>query len=446
MKTLDQLVSELNSFDPDMRRNALIEIASSSDVDSIREGVDLNMHFHSFFSYNAESYSPTRIAWEARRSGMVAAGLCDFDVLDGLEEFLEAGRILGLRVTVNLETRAYLADYAGVDISSPGEAGVTYIMGAGFARMPEESSDQAHALAGYRERADQRNVSLVDRINAELPQIAINYERDVLPLTPANSATERHIISAYVDKAADVAATQDDLVRLWCDILAKEPNEVESLLQNRVKLEDVVRQKLAKRGGVGYIAPSVDTFPSVEDFIAWVLSCEAIPMITWLDGTSEGEEDGQAMLECMRDKGAAALNIIPDRNWNVSDADEKAIKTGKLKDIIEAADSMGLPVNIGTEMNRAGLPFTDNLSCSALSPYRGTFTRGAAIMVGHTLLLRYADYSYTGDRASQDFGDMTRKNDFFASVGMMPPVGQSLAKELEEMGRDKALVWFRSSI
>jgi len=92
------------------------------------------MHFHSFFSYNAEGWSPSHIAWEAKQAGLYAAGLCDFDVLDGQEEFLHAGELLGLRATVNVETRVFLPEYADKEISSPGEPGVSYIMGAGFAR------------------------------------------------------------------------------------------------------------------------------------------------------------------------------------------------------------------------------------------------------------------------------------------------------------------------
>ena len=95
------------------------------------------MHFHSFFSYNAEGWSPSHIAWAAHRAGLYAAGLCDFDVLDGLEEFLQAGELLALRATVNLETRAFVPEYASAEINSPGEPGVTYIMGGGYAAVPE---------------------------------------------------------------------------------------------------------------------------------------------------------------------------------------------------------------------------------------------------------------------------------------------------------------------
>ncbi|MBN2301773.1 MAG: hypothetical protein JXN60_04575 [Lentisphaerae bacterium] len=444
MKSLEQLVSDLNSFDPLVRKNALRLLADSRAAAFPVEGVNLNMHFHSFFSYNAKSYSPSRIVWEAKNVGLFAAGLCDFDVLDGLEEFLDAGRMLELRVAVALETRVYLEEYADVEISSPGEPGVTYIMGAGFARELVGGSKQAAGLADYKIRAGQRNKALIDRINARLPTIALDYEKDVLPLTPAGGATERHIVTAYINKARTVAKNAEEFISLWSSVLGENSTNMEKLMANQPAFEEAVRKKLAKRGGLGYIQPSIGAFPPAQDFIDWVLSCDAIPMITWLDGTSDGEKDGCAMLECMRDKGAAALNIIPDRNWNVSDPKEAARKVSLLDDIVTTAESMDLPINIGTEMNKQGLPFVDSLTCKALQPYRDTFTRGAAVMVGHTVLLRYADYSYIGRKAKNDIGRLSDRNKFFETIGRLAPLNESQAKRLEDMGTEKALDWFRN--
>ena len=115
-----RLIEQLDSFDPAERRQALKALAECGGASLPAPSERVNMHLHSFFSYNTKGYSPSHIAWEARRQGLYAAGLCDFDVLDGLEEFLAAGQALGLRATVNLETRAFFSDYAQVDINSPG--------------------------------------------------------------------------------------------------------------------------------------------------------------------------------------------------------------------------------------------------------------------------------------------------------------------------------------
>jgi len=396
------------------------------------------MHFHSFFSYNAKNWSPSHIAWASRKAGLYAAGLCDFDVLDGLAEFLAAGRTLGLRVTVNVETRAFVNDYDDKEISSPGEPGVAYVMGAGYAREIPDGTPQAADLAGYRQRARSRNTDLIDRINPHLGQVVVDYETDVLPLTPTGAATERHIIRAYTSQARKVLGDGSELVRFWAELLGIPCSEVEELLDNIAGLEEVVRARLVKRGGLGYEEPSSDTFPRVEDFMGWVASCGAVPMATWLDGTSAGEKDGRALLECMRSNGAAALNIIPDRNWNMADPDAKAVKIRNLAEIVGHAEDMGLPINIGTEMNKDGLPFVDDLDCEALLPHKAPFLRGARIMTGHTILARYAGLSYVGDRADAEFRSVQEKNRCFERVGALPPLDQAGANDLEELGEDKA--------
>lgn len=441
------LESSLDAFDPDTRARALDALMHDHKGSLPQsDGTNLNMHLHSFFSYNAEGWSPSRLAWECRKTGLFAAGLCDFDVLDGLEEFLQAGLTLGLRATVNLETRAYLNDYADHDITSPGEPGVTYIMGAGFSRLPEPDSAGANGQAALSDRAQTRNRALLDRINPHVNAIAVDYDTDVLPLTPTGSATERHIISAYVNKLNSTFGTTDAAAAYLAPILGHDKETTLSLLADRPKLEDVIRAKLAKRGGVGYEQPSADTFPAIEDFLSWVISCNAVPMATWLDGTHDGEKDGRAMLECLQEKGAAALNIIPDRNWNLSDPEERATKIANLNTIIAIANDMHLPVNIGTEMNKHGLPFVDELSVDALAPHQDTFRRGAAIMVGHTTLERYANFGYCSAAAAAEFSDTAAKNVFFNAVGSLPPVDRKQAEALRSLGPEHTIASLHDKI
>ncbi len=50
----------------------------------------VNMHCHTFFSFNAYGHSPTSLAWLAKKRGFAAVGIVDFDVLDAVDEFLAA--------------------------------------------------------------------------------------------------------------------------------------------------------------------------------------------------------------------------------------------------------------------------------------------------------------------------------------------------------------------
>lgn len=439
MKTDNETIEKLDAFDDGTRRAALRALARDASFASA--GTNVNMHCHSFYSYNADGWSPSHIALEARQQSLYAVGLCDFDVLDGLDEFLTAGALLGIRATVNLETRAYVRALADVDISSPGEPGVSYVMGAGFVRLPGKDTAQAEGLDLYRRNARARNEALLARINPQVPDIALDYERDVLPLTPAGVATERHIVRAYVGRAAAAFETETALAEFWARLLKTDYESALELQAGRAALEDKVRSRFAKRGGLGYEQPSEDTFPPIEEFMTWVASCGAVPMATWLDGTSGGERDPEALLGCMRTAGAAALNIIPDRNWNIADAETRATKIANLNAVIAVANRLDMPINIGTERNKAGLPFYDDLATDALRPHRETFLRGARIMVGQTYLLRFADMSYVGERALSEWPAAKDRNDVFDRVGAISPPNEDSAADLVQMGPEKAFDW-----
>ncbi len=440
----DPLLLRLDTFSAKDRDQALRALAAQTSFPP--EGGNVNMHMHSFFSYNAAGASPSRLAFEARRAGLWAAGLCDFDVLDGLEEFLRAGLVLGLRATVNLETRVFFRDYADREINSSGEPGVAYIMGAGFARAPVSTAPEGRTLAAWRRQAASRNMALIARINPHVPEIGIALERDVMPLTPHDTPTERHIIRAYCRKAAAVFPA-DSGAAFWARTLGLGSAAAAALLRDAPALEEKVRARFAKKGGFGYEQPTEKTFPPADAFIAWVLACGAIPMITWLDGTSAGEADPEALLENLCAKGCAAANIVPDRNWNVKEPAQAARKQANLRAFVEACAARRLPINIGTELNKDGLPFADDLAGPALAPYADLFRQGAAILAGHTLLLRYGGFGYAGAAARARFGeDRATQNRFFEAVGRLPPLTEPRAAELAALGPEKAFEQLEKAI
>jgi hypothetical protein len=240
----------LCSFDSKERAACLHELSGAGLTPDGSERGNVNMHIHSFFSYNAEGWSPTRIAWECAKRGLDAAGLIDFDVLDGLPEFFAAGERLGLRTLVGVESRVFYAEFADKEIDSPGEPGVHYIDGIGFCGIPEPGTPAAKGLQRWRDSAQKRNMELVARINPRVPEIAIDYVTQVLPLSPGRCPTERHIIAAYVDHAQR-RLEGEALAAFWGRILGRPADETVALLKNRTKMEEVVRARFAKRGGFG---------------------------------------------------------------------------------------------------------------------------------------------------------------------------------------------------
>ncbi len=173
---------QLNSFAGTERRAALNALLGAGSPQP-QTTETANMHCHTFFSFNAYGLSPTALVWLARQRGYGLMGIVDFDVLDAVDEFLDACDLLAVRGSAGIETRVFVPEFAGREINSPGEPGVLYHMGIGFTtgRVPQHVQP---LLANLRRTAEERNRGLIDRVNAYLDPVQIEYEADVLPLTP----------------------------------------------------------------------------------------------------------------------------------------------------------------------------------------------------------------------------------------------------------------------
>ncbi|MFW6188938.1 MAG: hypothetical protein ACOC7T_00765 [Planctomycetota bacterium] len=432
----EKLVQQLDSFDESERGEAVRRLALALPGQAEREPkAEVNLHCHTFFSYNAFGWSPSRFAWEAAGYPLEAAGIVDFDVLDGVEEFLRAGRRFGLKSAAGFESRVFIPEYRDRVINSPHEPGIYYLAGTGFVGPPEPGTPAAATLQAMGECAQRRNRQKTARINEHLAPVTIDYDEDVLPLTPAGNATERHMLVAYERRAREVLEGEAALAQFWSEKLEEPLRYVEELLDDVVGLKKLIRSRLMKHGGVGYAPPEEGSFPSLDEVVRMTRECGAIPSGCWLDGTRAGEEDPLRHFSFLRDKGIPTLTVIPDRNWNVDDPKERALKVQKLHEALDAAAELEMPVLVGTEMNKAGQKFVDTFSAPALEPYRQRFLDAAHLVWGHTLLKSTSGVGYTGAWADEHFGeDRAARNGFFARVGARPHPDRESREALSELG------------
>jgi hypothetical protein len=411
---MTDLETQLNDFSP-LKRAEALQALVSADIPHPDEQDVVNLHCHTFFSFNAYGYSPMALAWLAKQKGFKALGIVDFDVLDGVDEFLEACECVAVRGSVGMETRLYIPEFSTREINSPGEPGIYYYMGIGFtsSQVPEAV---APILTDMRSRATQRNRVMVDRLNAHLSPVTVNYDRDVIPLTPAGNATERHLLSAYLKTAADYFA---DPAHFWAEKLNLSEEQVRAQITNIPNFQNTIRTKLMKRGGVGYAQPGPDTFPGLEEVNRLITVCGALPCATWLDGMSAGEQAMEELLELLIARGVAALNIIPDRNWNIADPELRHRKVKKLYEVAELAQKLNLPLNIGTEMNSHDQKLVDDFDAPELAPLRESFLAGAYFVYGHTRMQRVLGLGYQSEWAKSHLPTRYERNDFYTRVGRL---------------------------
>jgi hypothetical protein len=401
----ERLEHELDDFDPGRRREALAALWRN--VESAKEvlpepGAEVNLHAHSFFSYNAYGYSPSRFAWAARKRGLAAAGVVDFDVLDGVEEFIAAGRLIGLRTCASLESRVFVPEFSRLVINSPGEPGVAYNMGVGFPRALSHPF-----LTEMRSAAEKRTRDMMSRVNAYLDPVALDFDRDVAPLTPSGNATERHLCAAYERKAVEVLPEAAGRAAFWRERLGDAPAASS-------ELQGLIRAKTMKKGGVGYVAPDSGSFPEMAKMNRFVTEAGAIPTVTWLDGASEGERRMEEFVDVAMASGAAALNVIPDRNYGPNVG---ADKLKNLYDVVALAERRGFPVIAGTEMNAPGQKFVDSFDSDELKPLAPIFLRSAFIVYAHTVLQRECGLGYLSAWAKASFSSPAAKNQYFEATG-----------------------------
>jgi hypothetical protein len=435
---IEEIEHDLDSFDPKQRRNALSALSEkvkSGEIILPDPGTAVNLHCHTFFSYNTYGYSPSKFAWLARRAGLAVAGVVDFDVLDALDEFLDACRLLGLKGCAGLETRVFVPEFEDRVINSPGEPGISYHMGVGFpsANVPES---QKVFLAGLRQTAQQRNRDLMGRVNKHLHPVELDYDRDVLMLTPSGNATERHICSAYAHKAAEIFDQPEELANFWSERLGVEVTT--SQLPDSRDLLNAIRAKTMKRGGVGYVQPDRGSFPRMADTNHFILAAGGIPVHTWLDGTSDGEKAIEELLEVAMSTGAAAINVIPDRNYTPG---ASSIKLDNLYHVVELAEKLHLPVVEGTEMNSPGQKFVDDFASKELEPLVPVFLKGAHIVYAHSVLQRKCGLGYTSEWAKKNFQNVAGKNGFFEQFGSLlkPEKQENLAGLSKDLNPEEIL-------
>ncbi|MBX3178634.1 MAG: hypothetical protein KF886_14840 [Candidatus Hydrogenedentes bacterium] len=437
----DALEAQLNDFSAEKREealDALLDLAADGLIELPEPTRAFNLHCHSFFSFNGYGYSPTALAWIARCKGLSALGIVDFDVVDGVDEFLSACKLLGIRAGAGMETRIFIPEFADRVINSPGEPGICYYMASGLTTSNVSDGALVHELKRI---SAGRTRNLVERVNTLLDATALDFEADVLPLTPNGNATERHVCAAYDARAKAAFPDPADRAAYWAKKLDTPVEKIAAILDDGPALQGLIRSKTMKSGGVGYVQPDGADFPRMEQVNQFAVESGGFPMHTWLDGLSDGEQAIEELLDLAMGKGAAALNIIPDRNWNIADPAVRAKKVEALHHVVRIASDRNLPVMVGTELNAHGQPFADNFDAPEMAPLFDSFQRGAFILHAHTVLQSVGGMGYLSPWAARHFPGAVERNAWFAKLGAEVLYPDVVAAEMvdDELAPDRVL-------
>ena len=122
---------------------------------------------------------------------------------------------VGVRSSCGIETRTFFPASSHAKPALP--AGRAVALTLALALPPAQRRLQP-MLDALRASSRRRNLDILERVNAHLHPVRVDYDRDVLPLTPAGSATERHMVEATihaVEMGASILPPSGPIASTW---------------------------------------------------------------------------------------------------------------------------------------------------------------------------------------------------------------------------------------
>lgn len=288
----------------------------------------INNHIHTTYSFSP--YSPTAAVYAARMEGLCTAGIIDHDSISGAREFLRAAELVNMPVTIGMECRASMegTSLAGRRTNNPDQVGVSYMT---LQSVPHDKIDEVNAFfEPYRQARHRRNRAMVEKINALLDGLQLDYDREVLPLSEAGEGggvTERHLMyalaKAMVQKVGKGEAMVEYLASIGLNLSEKQKTQ---MLDTAYAFYEYDLLGILKSAFVPKIyIDATDECPNVRDVAALCKRVDALLCYAYLgDVTASVTGDKKAqkfeddylddVIACIKECGIRAVTYMPTRN------------------------------------------------------------------------------------------------------------------------------------
>lgn len=288
----------------------------------------VNNHIHTTYSFSP--YSPTAAVYAARAEGLCTAGIVDHDSIAGAREFIEAGEIAGIPTTIGMECRVSMAGtpLEGRRTNNPDQVGVSYMTLQGVPHDKIEFLNDWFAL--YRAARNVRNEKMVARVNALLPDIGLDFARDVLPLSEfrdGGGVTERHVMYALAKKMTGRAGKGQGMADYLSGIgLALSEKQRAQMLDGGYPFYEYDLLGILKAVFIPKVyVDADDECPKLRELAALAKDVGAVLCYAYLGDVGEsvtGDKKAQKfeddyleeVIACLKDAGVPAVTYMPTRN------------------------------------------------------------------------------------------------------------------------------------
>ena len=288
----------------------------------------INNHIHTTYSFSP--YSPTAAVYAARMEGLCTAGIIDHDSISGAEEFLEAAKLVQMPVTIGMEARISMdgTRLEGRRTNNPDQVGVSYMTIQGVPH--DKIATLTEFFRPYQQARHERNRKMIAKINALLPGVELDYDRDVLPLSMAaenGGVTERHLMYALAKKLTEQVGKGDAMVaKLESMGLNLSEKQKTQMLDTEYPFYEYDLLGILKSAFVPQIfIDATDECPKLADMVKLCADVDAFLCYAYLGDVGNsvtGDKKAQKfeddylddVFECLKEEGVKSVTYMPTRN------------------------------------------------------------------------------------------------------------------------------------
>lgn len=342
----------------------------------------VNNHIHTTYSFSP--YTPSAAVYFARKAGLSTAGIMDHDSVGGIEEFIKAGEIIGMPVTVGFECRTSVKGTAleGLRLNNPDQVSVAYVTLHGIPHTMIGECEKV--LAPLREKRNERNRKMCDKINALVKEygIELDFERDVLPLSldeKGGSVTERHVLYGLTLKITEGKGREEavGLVAKLCGGMADKVREKLITAPDEYYLYDVLGVLKSSLVAAIYVDAD-DELMHISEFTALAKRVGGIAAYAYLGDVGESPTGDKAaqkfedsyldlLFETINTLGFDAVTYMPSRNT-----------PEQLERVMSLCEKYGFFQISGEDINSPRQSFV----CPAMAPFTHLY-KATWALIGH---------------------------------------------------------------
>ena len=377
----------------------------------------VNNHIHTTYSFSP--YTPSGAVYFARKAGLSTAGIMDHDSVGGIEEFIRAGEMLDMPVTVGFECRTSVkgTPLEGLRLNNPDQLSVAYVTLHGIPHTMISECEKL--LAPLREKRNDRNRKMCEKINSLVSDLGIilDFDRDVLPLSldsDGGSVTERHVLFGLTKKIVTDNSREKavELVEKLCGKIADKVKEKLFSAPEEFYEYDILGVLKSSLVSKIYIDADEELM-HISEFCAFAKKVGGICAYAYLGDVGESPTGDKAaqkfedsyldlLFETIYDLGFNAVTYMPSRNTKE-----------QLDRVMALCDKYGFFQISGEDINSPRQSFV----CPAMAPYTHLYDATWALIGHEKSATKGISEGMFSEKTLAKMPDLSERIAYFAKIG-----------------------------